>query len=220
MKNKINTSLFSKSALAKVGAVTLSVLFVATPLFTYAATLNRELSLGMSGADVSTLQTYLSHDESIYPQKMVTGYFGGFTKIAVMNYQNSNSIPMVGRVGPSTLASLNIKIPLDGTGVAMPTISKVSIVVSSNSARLNWGTDESTRGLVFYSTNPLTTYEHWNVVDISGSQAMTDLNLHDSQSVLLSNLQPNTTYYYMVEAVDRDNNISVTWPSTFQTPSY
>ena len=57
--------------------IAVATLFVvATPAFVFADTFNRELSFGMSGSDVSVLQTYLAHDASIYPQGLVTGYFG------------------------------------------------------------------------------------------------------------------------------------------------
>ncbi len=54
-------------------AITAALVFsFASPL--YAATLKRELEGSMSGTDVSTLQTYLSQNPSIYPQGIVSGY--------------------------------------------------------------------------------------------------------------------------------------------------
>ena len=41
---------------------------VIVPTLTEAATLNRQLELGMSGSDVSDLQTFLAQDPTIYPQ--------------------------------------------------------------------------------------------------------------------------------------------------------
>jgi len=35
--------------------------------------------------------------------------------------------------------------------------------------------------------------------------------------VSLQNLQPNTTYFYLIYTTDQKGNVSVTWPSTFQT---
>lgn len=46
---------------------------------------------------------------------------------------------------------------------------------------------------------------------------MTDSNLNISQNVALSNLQANTTYYYMIYTTDSSGYVSVTWPATFQT---
>ena len=37
----------------------------------------RDLDLGSRGADVSRLQTLLATDTNVYPQALVTGYFGG-----------------------------------------------------------------------------------------------------------------------------------------------
>jgi hypothetical protein len=70
---------------------------------------------------------------------------------------------------------------------------------------------------VYYSTSPLVTYERENSVDVSGSTAYTDTNIHTSQNVYLSNLQANSTYYYMIYTTDQNGNVSVTWPQTFQT---
>jgi len=62
-----------------------------------AATLTRQLELGMRGDDVSSLQTFLAQDVTIYPQGLVTGYFGSLTKSAVSNFQARNGISTVGR---------------------------------------------------------------------------------------------------------------------------
>src|SRR6185436_11962914 len=97
---KTNVSNFFKVSFA-------SLAMVALPLVASAATLDRQLEFGMSGSDVSTLQTFLALDTSIYPQGLVTGYFGPLTRAAVINFQAKNGIATVGRVGPITLVALN-----------------------------------------------------------------------------------------------------------------
>jgi peptidoglycan hydrolase-like protein with peptidoglycan-binding domain len=45
------------------------------------------LTIGSSGAQVSALQQFLAADPAIYPEGLVTGYFGPLTQAAVMRYQ-------------------------------------------------------------------------------------------------------------------------------------
>ncbi|HEY4505646.1 MAG TPA: peptidoglycan-binding protein [Candidatus Paceibacterota bacterium] len=200
-----------------VGAGLATVMMV-MPLMASAATLYRQLELGMSGSDVRDLQTFLAQDVTIYPQGLVTGYFGFLTKAAVSNFQVRNGIANVGRVGPITLVAINAQM-LGGvtTGASAPMITGLNVAVSSNGATVNWNTNEFSKGVVYYSTSPLVTYERTNSVDVSGSTAMTDTNFKSSQSVSISGLSANTTYYYMVYTTDQGGNVSVSWPSTFHT---
>jgi peptidoglycan hydrolase-like protein with peptidoglycan-binding domain len=195
---------------------------IGMPFMTSASTITSYMQLGSRGTDVTTLQTYLATDRSIYPQGLVTGYFGGLTKSAVSNFQERNGIDNTignGRVGPATLAVLNAK--MNGNPVAVgdtaPMISSVGVNVGINSASVVWNTNEASKGVVYYSTTPLVTYENINSVNVSGMTAMTDSNLNISQNVALSNLQANTTYYYMIYTTDSSGYVSVTWPATFQT---
>lgn len=70
-----------------------------TPSFT------RELKVGVSGTDVSALQTRLK-TEGVYTGK-ISGYFGTVTQAAVKKFQTKYGIPAVGTVGPRTLQVLN-----------------------------------------------------------------------------------------------------------------
>src|SRR3989344_7499461 len=49
--------------------------------------IGRVLSLRMSGSDVSCLQKTLAQDPAIYPEGLVTGYFGSLTQKAVQRWQ-------------------------------------------------------------------------------------------------------------------------------------
>ena len=200
------------------GLMVTAFVILGSPAIAKADTLNRQLELGMSGADVSALQTFLAQDITIYPQGLVTGYFGFLTKAAVANFQVRNGIASVGRVGPITLVVINAQIAAGmGDGGIAPTIGGVYINTYRNSATVNWTTSELAKGVVYYSSSPLTTYEHPNSVDVSGNTAMTDAAVRTSQSVSLQNLQANTVYYYLIYTTDQSGNVSVTWPSSFQT---
>ncbi len=73
------------------------------------ATLNNNLYVGVANnADVSCLQTFLkSQGSDIYPEGMVTGIFGSFTKLAVMRFQKKYQIPQTGFVGILTRQKIN-----------------------------------------------------------------------------------------------------------------
>lgn len=203
----------------KIGLIAVSALMVAAPFVASADALNRQLEVGMSGADVSVLQTFLATDVTLYPQGLVTGYFGFLTKAAVSNFQSRNGIPAVGRVGPQTLPVLNLQIAggVQTQSSAAPIITSVMVTTYPTNATVSWNTNELSKGVVYYSTSPLTTYEYQNAVTVSGMTAMTDTALRVSQAVVLPNLARNTLYYYMVYTTDQAGNVSVTWPSTFQT---
>ncbi len=197
------------------------------PVVTTAFTM--EMSLGMSGQQVSQLQAFLATNPSIYPQGLVTGYFGALTRAAVMRFQSFYGIPAVGRVGPLTLAQLNLLIaqgslPGGATGsvsdVVAPAINNLTVSASANIATVTWSNNEIATGKVFYSSFPLQAQEQSapSVLPIISGTAVdsTATNLY-SHSVLLSNLTPNTVYYFIVMAVDQSGNVTVTLMNTFKT---
>ncbi len=205
---------------AAVGAAMLVAM--AVPLLADAATLlTRQLQQGMSGSDVSVLQSFLAGDVTIYPQGLVTGYYGGLTTSAVSNFQVRNNIPSVGRVGPMTLSAINAQILAGGISgggdISAPMIHNAAASANSNSASVNWTTSEAARGVVYYSTSPIILGEHLTSVDVSGQTAMTDTSFRTAQTVGISGLSANTTYYYSIYTVDAAGNVSITWPSTFRT---
>lgn len=69
--------------------------------------LTRTLFRGLSGEDVEELQALLASDESIYPEGLVTGFFGPLTEQAVRRFQARANISQVGTVGPITRARIN-----------------------------------------------------------------------------------------------------------------
>ncbi len=77
--------------------------------------LARTLTKGTKGNDVTALQELLKKDPEIYPEGMITGYYGALTTLAVQRFQFKHGIVTsgdpestgYGRVGPKTLAKLN-----------------------------------------------------------------------------------------------------------------
>lgn len=71
-------------------------------------TVSENLTVGMSGASVVTLQALLSEMGYLkVPTGVPLGYYGGLTRNAVANYQaHLNVVPAVGYYGPVTKVAL------------------------------------------------------------------------------------------------------------------
>ena len=75
--------------------------------------ITRDLSRGMEGNDVRTLQVFLIEQATgIYPEALVTGTYGPLTQRAVERFQEREDIaqegdPGYGVVGPATRARMN-----------------------------------------------------------------------------------------------------------------
>ncbi len=203
-----------------VSVATFAFIITAVPSPASAAMLYRQLDIEMTGSDVSDLQTFLAQDSSVYPERLVTGYFGTLTKSAVARFQTKNDIPSVGRVGPITLSVINSQMSggvVSGADVYGPIISNVSLNANASSATIAWSTNEGSRGMVYYNDVPLVMYEASHNVTASGLTISGDSSFRSSQNLNLTGLKANTTYYYMIHTIDSSGNVSVTWPSTFRT---
>ncbi len=220
----MKTVYFSTSPRANRVLVFASMMIVTVCMFglaytAHAATLTRQLSAGMSGSDVSALQAFLARDPSIYPQGLVTGFYGPLTTAAVSKFQTRNGIASVGRVGPITLALINSVMGSVVTNNIAPIIGPVSVNSTSTGATLNWNTTVNTSGIVYYSTSPLPMTEasaNTGVV-IGGTSLLANSDLLSTHSAMLTGLSANTTYYYVVYSRDSSGNENITWPSTFKT---
>lgn len=67
----------------------------------------KNLYKGLSDEEVKELQKFLSQYREIYPEGLVTGYFGPLTEKAVKKFQEKNDIPPTGLVGPITREKIN-----------------------------------------------------------------------------------------------------------------
>jgi len=202
-----------------VAAAVLSLAAIAAPAF--AATISTQMDIGTQDGDVTTLQQAFAANPSIYPQGLVTGYFGPLTSQAVTNFQAAQGLPQVGRVGPLTIAAFNQVYGGTVSGTTQdPIISAVSIAPNSSGTSLLWTTNQNATGLVYYSTSPLQVSEATGpgqAVTVNGTNVLSASSASGtSNSLLLTNLSTNTTYYYMIESVS-PSGVSVTWPSTFTT---
>jgi peptidoglycan hydrolase-like protein with peptidoglycan-binding domain len=209
---KINLGLFAfVSLLATFGA--------ASTAFAY-TTIQSQLDLGETNSDVTNLQSFFKDNSSIYPEGLVTGYFGGLTKSAVQRFQAQYGLDQVGRVGPMTRDRINTLISSGGwtaTDMSGPAISSVSKSTNNTSVTFSWNTDELATAKVFYNTQPVT----MNEGDINsngfgqtnGWVSANDNLARTSQMVTVSGLHPNTQYYYVIVATDLKGNVSVWNPN-------
>lgn len=217
-----------KSNIVLRNTAILCLLLAIVPVFASAA-LTRQLQLGSRGADVSELQTFLAASASVYPQGLITGYFGSLTQAAVRRFQALNGISQVGRVGPQTLAVINSQMGggMVSSGQASPGFTSVaSVTTSGNVATVNVTTDVPTRATLYYGTSPLMMYENItaNPVTVSvtgGTAVSSNANLQTSHSIATLPLTSNTQYYYVVVVTDASGKVSLTYPrATFQSPSF
>ena len=228
MKNKKIAFLVSLLIIVSFGFLQVGQLHAQSNTFGVVSSLFvSQMDEGDSGLEVTKLQTFLSGNRAIYPEGLVTGYFGPLTKAAVMRFQTAYGISAVGRVGPQTLAQLNVLLTgTIGTGgqnslydTDAPVVSGVVLNRTSSTATLQWNTNELTRNKVYYSTNPLVFYETTaprTEPVVIGQSINDDIAFQSNfHSLGLVNLTPGTTYYYMIQSVDQNGNVSVTWPQAF-----
>lgn len=64
------------------------------------------LSEGMTGDDIKKIQEILATDKTIYPEGMVTGYFGPLTKSALRRFQEKFELKVTGEIDADTRAYL------------------------------------------------------------------------------------------------------------------
>lgn len=224
-------SLMSVCVVLIAAALALSVAHAQTT-----AQVTSTLSPGASGSQVSALQTFLAADASVYPEGLVTGYYGSLTVAGVERYQCKNGVVCqgsvattgYGRVGPATLAKIMIQegltpggVSLPGTGLPStadpnaPVLGAPSVSTSSTSAVIHWNTNELAHSTVLYSTSiPALSSESFAAM----AQA-NDSTFDASSDVTLSNLAPNTIYYYVIESVDASGNIQYGINHSFRTNS-
>jgi len=92
------------------------------------------LQFGVQSDDVKILQAFLSIDADVYPQALISGYFGSLTQDAVQRYQAKYGIISSGSpangfgvVGPKTRAKINEQLANDAN-----VLTEDAVTTSSN----------------------------------------------------------------------------------------
>lgn len=179
------------------------------------------MSPGDSGSNVSALQTFLAADSSVYPEGLITGYYGSLTVEAVKRYQckygivcqGTPSSTGYGRVGPATAAKIasqggfmggaSSSGGVGGGDVSAPILSAPTVSVTASTASVHWGISESATSRVLYST----VMPSLNAASFASMQVATDPTFDTSGDVVLSGLAANTRYYYVLESADASGNM-------------
>ena len=195
--------------------------------------LTSQLDYGEKNSDVTSLQVFFADNSAIYPEGLVTGYFGPLTRSGVQRFQATYDIVSsgtaastgFGRVGPTTLAKINSLMSSGGwvnADISGPAFYNVVQSKNSNSSTFIFNTNENTMARVVYSTSPMM----FNEGDINsngfgaigGSAVNSTSGMSTSHSITLSGLQSNTNYYYTITATDSLGNVSAWGPNnTFRT---
>lgn len=111
-----------------MGAFLCSVL---VPFSASAQSFPRQLKQGLSGDDIKILQTFLATDPTIYPEGLITGYYGNLTKEAVKRFQKKHNIEQAGVIGPKTIKKLNELF--EGTSLE---VRNISVATTSSNATI------------------------------------------------------------------------------------
>ncbi len=226
---KISNRFGSVSSPNQLRAAVLALILTAgvtAQVYAY-STVDSQLDLGESNSDVTHLQTFFAANSSIYPEGLVTGYFGGLTRASVIRFQAQYGFDQVGRVGPMTRDKINDLINAGGWTGSTPTAPtsnlkaaafyNIAMSQGNTSTTFTFNTDETTTARVVYSTYRL----QFNEGDINsngfgpigGSVVNSPNSYSQSHSITVSGLQANTIYYYTVIATDANGNASIIEPN-------
>jgi peptidoglycan hydrolase-like protein with peptidoglycan-binding domain len=97
--------------------------------------LTKTLRLGMTDNEVSKLQSFLKTMPDVYPEGLVTGYFGQLTAKAVKKFQEKNAGDVLKPLGLS-----------EGTGiVGEKTMEKMNKVIAESATTIAGGTSNSAK---------------------------------------------------------------------------
>src|SRR4051812_23269034 len=99
-----------------------------------------------------------------------------------------------------------------------PAISAIkTTTIDSSRVTITWSTDEQATTRIDYGTDPaIQTAAITNLPP--GTQMAANGGFVTQHTVALTNLQPNTTYYYLITAADRFGNASTVAAPTFTVP--
>ena len=196
----------------------------------------KQLRVGMTGDDVKILQEFLATDPDIYPEGLISGYFGPMTERAVKKLQKRMCLDQVGNVGPKTMWRINElltegagssgKVPpglLTAPGIQkklcatttpdtiVPVISDViATSTTATTTQIKWLTNELSNSKVWYSTST-------PVVATTSTASVSSTDYVLNHSIALSGLTASTTYYYLVFSADTSGNTATTTEKLFTT---
>jgi len=203
----------------------------------------KQLRRGMTGDDVKLLQEFLATDPDIYPEGLISGYFGPMTERAVKKLQKRMCLDQVGNVGPQTLRRIN-ELLEEGAGksyggegghvpagllrapgiqqklCATSTPDTTAPVISDVVATSTTATTTQIKWLTNEKANSKVWYSTSTpVVTTTSTAAVSSPDYVLNHSIALSGLTASTTYYYLVTSTDKSGNTTTSAEKSFTTLS-
>ena len=217
----------------------IAILFV-TPVLALAQSaapkLARSLSLGVQGNDVESLQEFLARDPKIYPESLVTGYFGFKTQTAVKRWQQKYGIEAIGIVGPKTIAKIkeigqtattesvqSVTTP-DETVPAEPAtaipIPAAPADATPPTATLEIRPAAPTNVYIKFtpSEEVIATYEYGLTIKYGSTKEASNQYSSSAVGMFLENLTSSSAYQIRVKVTDMAGNTGYSKNYTFITP--
>lgn len=96
--------------------------------------LTRDLFVGMEGDDVKRLQEWLAQFKDIYPEGIVTGYYGPLTERAIKRLQQKHGLEQAGTVGAQTREKIRVMLAEGASLENIPAglAKKVTVVTTAD----------------------------------------------------------------------------------------
>jgi len=110
-------------------------------------------------------------------------------------------------------------VPCNGATTTPPVVDTTPPAISSinassvthQSATITWNTNEPATGKVYHGTT--------TPIDLGSAASVADSSLQTNHSLLLSDLSPSTTHYFVVESKDARGNTATSSQHSFTTSS-
>ncbi len=109
----------------------------------------KTMSVGSHSDEVTGLQQFLAKDPAVFPEGIISGYFGQLTERAIQKFQVkygivSSGLPGYGSVGPKTRAKLNELMSATSVSVpAIPSATPKTMVSGSFAKPLSQGVSDA-----------------------------------------------------------------------------
>jgi len=204
-----------------------------------AFTFTQNLRYGDNNPDVLNLQACLKSDPTLYPEGLVTGYFGSLTKAAVIRFQEKYADKVLkplglsggtGFVGPSTKAKLNMVCGL-ASKPKEESESKPNNVALKSEQKPKPKTDTTAPIILEIEASNITAdgaTMRWKTNELTqtvlyfgtNTSSMTQRLFNtwvESYQVRKNNLKPETTYFFKIEVQNKAGHKAISSCKTFTT---
>ncbi len=134
----------------------------------------KTLVRGMAGDEVKKLQEFLKQFPDVYPEGLVTGYYGQLTETAVKKLQEKEGIEAVGAVGPRTLSKLNELVTTGaGTSGVIPpgllTAPGIQTKITTTTTNFTFPTSTASTSTTVVATSTVATTTYYSATTTSQS---------------------------------------------------